>query len=268
MSPKLDLRVARHMVGADILKLRRHRPTMLTATVLSLGITLLYLFVILSRHGGHLPGEQTLLNGTELMGLYFGSFAAILIGAEAGTIDQTNGVDRDLAATGRTGSTLFLSRIPAAVFVALLFTLSGLFTTIAASYAFHGTAPAPRLVSVVESVGWVTLASTVLTTLAVCVSSITGSKGITLTAIIGWQTVATGIVYAATFLGSARDLALSIALCRLLPGPAIGTRAHPGSSIALLNYKLPMPASIAVLVIAAWVLIPIVAARAHANRQR
>ena len=109
------------------------------------------------------------------------------------------------------------------------------------------------------------LATAVVTTLAVGVGSLTGSRAITLTAIIGWQTVATGILYLATFLGAARDLVLVFALCRFLPGQAIGTRAHPGSTNALNNYKLAMPAVAAVLVILAW---QVIAAAAGAWRTR
>jgi len=53
-------------------------------------------------------------------------------------------------------------------------------------------------------------------------------------------------------LGAARDLVLLIALCRFLPGQAIGTRANPGSSNALYNYKLAMPAAAAAVIILAW----------------
>lgn len=247
------------MIAADILKLRRHRPTMATAAALSVGITLLYLAVILLRHGGRLPCAQTLADGTSLMGLYFGSFAAVLIGTEAGTIDLASGVFRDLAATGRSRALLFLTRIPAAVVVALGFTLSGFLLAVAAAFAFHGSAPAPGPGLVFSSAGWVALATTVVTALAVGVGSFTGSRSVTVTAIIGWQTIATGIVYLATFLGAARYLVLLIALCRLLPGPAIGTRAHPGSTNALVNYKLPMPVGVAIVVILTWTVLPAVA---------
>jgi len=244
--------IARQMIAADILKLRRHRPTMTAAAVLTVGITALYLTLILARHGGQLPGGQTLGDGTSLMGLYFGSFAAILIGTEAGTVDVDSGVFRDLAATGRSRTALFLTRIPAAVVVALAFTLGGLLLTIAAAFALRGASPAPGVGLVLASVGWVGLATVAATTLGVGIGSLTGSRAITLTAIIGWQTIATGILYLATFLGAARDLVLLIALCRFLPGQAIGTRANPGSSNALYNYKLAMPAAAAAVIILAW----------------
>jgi hypothetical protein len=248
--------ITRQMIAADILKLRRHRPTMTAAAVLSIGITLLYLAAILARHNGQLAGTQTLSDGTSLMGLYFGSFAAMLIGTEAGTIDLANGVFRDLAATGRSRTLLFLTRIPAAVTVALAFTLSGFLLTVAAAFAFHGIAPAPGLGVTLECAGWVVLTTAVVTSLAVGIGSSTGSRSITLIAVIGWQTIATGILYLATFLGGARYLVLLISLCRFLPGQAIGSRAHPGSTNALINYKLAMPASVAILVILGWSVIP------------
>jgi ABC-type transport system involved in multi-copper enzyme maturation permease subunit len=247
------------MIAADILKLRRHRTTMATSAALSVGVTALYLTVVLARHNGQLPGAQTLGDGTSLMGLYFGSFAAILIGAEAGAIDVTAGVFRDLVATGRSRTALFLTRIPAAVAVALAFTLGGFLLTVAAALAFHGSTPAPGVGLIAESALWVVLATAVVTALAVGVGSLTGSRAVTLTVIIGWQTVASGMLYLATFLGAARDLVLVFAVSRFQPGPAIGTRANPGSSNALNNLKLPMPAVVAALIILLWLIVPAVA---------
>jgi hypothetical protein len=244
------------MIAADILKLRRHRPTMATAALLSVGIAILYFAFIEARHHGNLAGPQALSDGAALMGIYFGAFAAILIGAEAGTIDLASGVFRDLVATGRPRSALFLVRIPAAIAIALILTLSGFAVTVAAACAFHGSALAPSAGLALEFAAWVALAIVVQTTLAVSIASLTGSRPLTLIAIIGWNTIATGLLYLASFLGHARDLVLLIALGGLFPGQQVGTRAHPGSSIALNNFKLPMPAVTAVLVILAWVAIP------------
>jgi hypothetical protein len=251
--------IARQMIAADILKLRRHRATMLTAALLSIGIAILYLAFIEIRHHGNLAGPQALSDGATLMGIYFGAFAALLIGAEAGTIDLANGVFRDLVATGRSRTALFLVRIPAAIAIAVTLTFTGFAVTSAAAWAFHGSAPAPSAHLAIKFAAWVALATVVQTTLAVGIASLTGSRSVALVAVIGWNTVATGILYLATFLGPVRDLVLLIALGALFPGQQVGTRAHPGSSIALNNFKLPMPAVPAVLVILAWAVIPAVA---------
>jgi hypothetical protein len=251
--------ITRRMIAADILKLRRHRPTMATAALLSIGIALLYFAFIEFRHHGNLAGPEALSDGASLMGNYFGAFAAILIGAEAGTVDLTSGVFRDLAATGRSRTALFLVRIPAAIVIALTLTLAGFVVAVAAACAFHGSAAAPSFGMAIEFAAWVALATVVQTTLAVGIASLTGSRPVTLVTVIGWNTLATGILYLASFLGPVRDLVLLIALGALSPGQEVGTRAHPGSSIALNNFKLSMPAAVAVLVILAWAVIPAVA---------
>lgn len=251
--------IVRQMIGADMLKLRRHRPTMATAALLSVGIAIVYFAFIEARHHGNLAGPQALSDGAALTGIYFGAFAAILIGAEAGTIDLGNGVFRDLAATGRSRTTLFFVRIPAAASITLPLTLSAFAVTVAAAYAFHGTAAAPTAGLALKFAAWVALATVVQTTLAVGIASLTGSRPVTLIAVIGWNTLASGILYLASFLGAVRDLVLLIALGSLFPGPQVGSRAHPGSSIALNNFKLPMPSAVSVLVILAWAVIPALA---------
>jgi len=251
--------VAHQMIAADMLKLRRHRPTMSTAVLLSAGIAIVYFAFIEARHHGNLAGPQALSDGATLMGIYFGAFATILIGAEAGTTDLASGVFRDLVATGRSRTALFLVRIPAAITIALSLSLSGFAVSVAAAYAFHGSAPAPTPGLALEFAAWVALATVAQATLAVGIASLTGSRPVTLIAVIGWNTVATGLLYLASFLGPVRDLVLLIALGDLFPGQQVGTHAHPGSSIALNNFKLPMPAVTAVLVILGWAVLPAIA---------
>lgn len=251
--------IAHHMIAAEILKLRRHRATMVTALMLSVGITVLYFAAIEFRHGGGLGGAQVLSDGSSLLGIYFGSFTSILIGTEAGTTDLANGVFRDLVATGRSRIALFLVRLPAAVAVALAFNFSGFVVTVAAVIAFRSPASPASLSLILQSAGWVALATAVVTSLAVGVASLTGSRSLTLTAVIAWQTIASMLLFTARFLGSARDAVLLIALGHLRPGVAYGTYVHPGSSNALPGYELPMSTGVALLVILAWAVFPAVA---------
>ena len=53
----------------------------------------------------------------DLLGVFMGPVAAVLIGAEAGAGDLAAGVFRDNVVTGRSRMALFLSRIPAALAV-------------------------------------------------------------------------------------------------------------------------------------------------------
>ncbi len=251
--------IAREMIAAEILKLRRHRATMATALLLSIGITVLYFVVIEFRHDGGLGGAQVLSDGSSLLAIYFGSFTAILIGTEAGTIDLANGVFRDLLATGRSRIALFLVRVPAAVVVALAFNLSGFVLTVAAAIAFRGSAAPVGPGLILQSAGWVVLATAAVTSLAVGIASLTGSRSLTLTAVIAWQTIVSTLLFTVGFLGSARDAVLQFALGHFRPGIAYGTYVHPGSSNALPGYELPMSTGVALLVILAWAVFPAVA---------
>lgn len=253
----MNAAIARRMIGAEILKLRRHRTTMLAAATLSVGTTVLYFLVIISRGNGSISADKALSSGSALLAMYFGSFAAMLIGTTAGTLDLSSGVFRDLVATGRSRVALFAVRIPSAVMVALAFNLGGFVVTAVAALACGDDEPGLGLI--MRYAGWVALATAVVTVLSVGVASLTGSRSVTLTAVIGWQTAATTLLFGAEFLGPLRQGLLSVALSHLRPGPAVGTRDLPGSSNALPGFVLPMSTTVTLLVLLAWVVVPIVA---------
>jgi hypothetical protein len=253
------------MIRAEVLKLRRHRPTMLAAGVLSIGLTVLYFVVIEARSNGNISAPKALSSGSALLAMYFGSFTAMLVGTTAGTLDLTSGAFRDLVPTGRSRVSLFLVRGPAAVAVALAFNLAGFAVTVLAAIAAGGDGG--QLGLILRYPGWVVLATTVVTVLSVGVGSLTGSRSLTLTAVIGWQTAATTLLYSAAFLGPLRQGLLSVALSHLRPGLAVGTREHPGSSNALPGLVLPMSTITAVLVLVAWMLIPVFAGARRVRTQ-
>ena len=259
----MSLASTRRLVTADVLKLRRNRGLLATALALSVGTVILYFAVLELRHEGRLGGAHALTTGSTLLGMYFGSFAAILVGTEAGTMDSSSGVFRDLVATGRSRAALVLARVPAAVLVAVTLNLAGFVLTSGASVLFRGPDPAPDLALVLQSAGWVVLATVVTTSLAVGVASLTRSRALSLTSVIALQTIVTGIVYSARFLGSAREAMPMIALTHLRPGVDYGSRAHPGSPNALPGYELPMPTVVAVLVLLAWAVVPVVVGVRH-----
>lgn len=248
---------ARRMVAAEVLKLRRDRATTSTAFVLAVGLTALYHLVVQARSGpAGVDAVRALSSGSTLIALYFGAFAAMLVGATAGTADRTSGVLRDLVATGRSRTVLFLVRVPAAVAVALAFTLTGFAVTVAAACAAPGDAPG--LGDVLRYGAWVACATTVVTLLALGTASLTGSRALTLTAVIGWQTAATTLLYSADGLGAARQALLQVALSHLRPGTAFGAADAPGSSSALPGFVLPMSTGVAVAVALGWALVPTV----------
>ena len=247
------------LVAAEIVVLRRHRSTMLTAFVLAIGVTVLYFAFTYARHDGSFAGDRSLANGTALLGIYFGSFASILIGTEAGCADLASGVFRDLAATGRPRSALYLARWAAGVVVALGFAVCGFLIALVAAFELRGHQAAPSLGLTAQSLAWVLLATLVVTSLAVGLASVTGSRSVTLTAVLGWQTLGTTLLFSLGSLGVLRDGLLLVALGALRPGIPYGTAAHPGSSIALPAPVLPMPGGLAICILCAWAVVPVLA---------
>ena len=230
---------------------------MATALLLSVGTTTLYFLTVRLRAGHDIDATRLLSSGSTLLGLYFGSFTAVLVGTAAATLDATNGVQRDLVATGRSRAALFLARVPAAVVVAVACNLAGFLVTVAAALTLRGGRHAPNPWFVLSFGGWVILCTTVMTCLAVAVAGLTGSRAMTLTLVVAFQTVATTVLFSAHFLGALRGGLPAVALSHLRPGPEIGTRAQPGSSGALPALLLPMSTTVAVAVLAGWVVVPL-----------
>jgi hypothetical protein len=219
--------VARQMIGAEILKLRRNRGLMAFAVLLSIGVAVIMFGFTAVEHAsnphryGPAGGVDGFGRAVTNLGLYFGMLTGILIGSEAGTADIASGVFRDLVATGRSRTALFLVRLPAAIAVSL------------------------TLVAVTFAVTLIALANAIVVTLAVGVGSLTGSRAVTLTAVIGWQTIATQILLNVTVLGSARGGLLTASLAQLIPVKGgVDVTVATGTAVAVLIGWIAVPTMI------------------------
>jgi hypothetical protein len=221
-----DLTVARQMIGADLLRLRKKRGfialvllVVLAPVVIATGYNVIEHASNPAAHGpaGGLHNFTRLL---EMLGLFMGPVAAILVGAEAGAGDLAAGVFRDNVLTGRSRMALFLARVPAALAVTLTVTAIGFAIGLAATFAFAGGLPTPDLSLIVQSAAWLALANSAVCVVAVGLGSLTGSRPDTITALIGWQLVLSPLLLQATSLGSIRNGLLSGVLQFLRPGPA------------------------------------------------
>ena len=240
--------IARDMIKAEVLKLRRNRSLVALALLLTVGVVLLFFGYNAVQHASN-PSKYGAAGGTHhfsralgMLGVYLGALAAILIGGEAGTADISSGVFRDLVATGRSRLALFSVRAPAALLVTLVFTMTAFLVAVAATFVFAGSLPTPSLSVLLQSAGWLILANAVVVSLAVAVGSITGSRALTLTAVIGWMTIVTQLLLNVTSLGSARDALVTPALGQLMPVQS--------------PTALTMATGVAVAVIAAWAVLP------------
>ncbi len=117
----MNATIAVQMAGADFLKLRKKRSTVIWALVLAVAPLVIY-FIFKGVQHSSSPKEHSPaggLNGFEdampVLALFFGPLAAIMIGTDAGAGDLAAGVFRDLVVTGRSRVALFAARVPAAV---------------------------------------------------------------------------------------------------------------------------------------------------------
>ena len=239
--------VALRMTGADFLKLRKKRGTLIWVLVLAL-LPVIVLFTVKAiQHSsnavqyGPAGGTSGFIDGLRLLCLFFGPLAAILIGVEAGTGDASAGVFRDLVVTGRSRLALFASRVPAALAVCWLVAVSGYLLVLLGTFAFASGLPTPDTALVLNGLGFALLATGVVCVVAVGFASLTTSKPAAITALIGWQLVASPLIANISSLGSGRDVVLSQAIAHFSP-------VHVGD-----RGLVTMSQGAGLLVIVAWI---------------
>ncbi|HSZ03812.1 MAG TPA: ABC transporter permease subunit [Solirubrobacteraceae bacterium] len=251
MNPTIALR----MVGADFLKLRKKRSTLIWALVLAVAPLLIYFIVRGLQHSSS-PAQNSPaggINGYEdampVLALFFGPLAAIMIGTDSGAGDLAAGVFRDLVVTGRSRVALFAARVPAAVGLCWLVMLVAYAVMIIGTYALAAGTPTPGGALVVNGLLFTLFATGILCVVAVGFSSLTGSRPAALTVLIGWQLVASRILENIESLGSSRKLILSQAVAHFSP---IGLGEHHGPRGGA---TVTMSTGTAVIVALAWIVI-------------
>ncbi len=222
--------IALRMTGADLLKLRKKRGTLIWVLVLAL-LPVIVLFAVKAIQHSSNPlkyeaagGTPGFTDGLRLLCLFFGPLAAILVGVEAGTGDASAGVFRDLVVTGRSRLALFASRVPAALAVCWAVMISGYLLVLLGTFAFASSLPTPDAALVLNGFAFTLLSTGVVCTVAVGFASLTTSKPAAITALIGWQLVASPLIANISSLGNGRDAVLSQAIAHFSPVHTDGGR--------------------------------------------
>jgi ABC-type transport system involved in multi-copper enzyme maturation permease subunit len=246
--------IAAQMFGADLLKLRKKRSTLIWALVLALLPVIVFFVVGAIQHSsdpsshGPAGGIENFHTGLRLLGgLFFGPLVAILIGVEAGTGDVSAGVFRDLVVTGRSRLALFASRLPAAIAVCWSVILAGYALILLGTFVFAGSLPTPGGALILNGLGFLLLATGVLCAVALGFASLTNSKPASIIALIAWQLVASPLIASISSLGSARDGVLSQALAHFSP-LSLDDGGRHGTSLS-------MSGGTALFVVVAWLVV-------------
>lgn len=199
----------RKMVSSEVLKLRRNRGQFLTALLLTVGVVIVDFAVAEGLHlynstsHGPAGGTSNFHNLITIL-TFIGSTAAIIIGAYAGSSDESSGVFRDLVASGRSRTSLYLARVAGAILFYLPFLIAALALGIAGTIIFHGNLPNPTAGDFFRN-AIVTIAVTIFyLTLSLGFASLTLSRSITVGVLLVWVLFAQRLIAAITFLGSSR----------------------------------------------------------------
>jgi ABC-type transport system involved in multi-copper enzyme maturation permease subunit len=241
--------IAWQMAGADFLKLRKKRGTMIWALVLAVAPVLIYFVVSALQHSsdpvkhGPAGGITNFHDGLRVLALFFGPLAAVLIGVEAGTGDASAGVFRDLVVTGRSRVALFATRVPAALAVCCLVVGTGYALLLVGTFAFAANLPTPPVSLVLNGFAFALVATGVVCVVSVGFAALTTSKPGAIIALIAWQLIASPLIANITSLGQTRAIVLSQALAHFSPVPLESGRR--GETVTISQ-------GTAILVTAAW----------------
>ncbi|MHB8241616.1 MAG: hypothetical protein ACYDHN_06455 [Solirubrobacteraceae bacterium] len=244
--------VALRMTGADVLKLRKKRGTLIWALVLAIAPIVIFFLVTAIQHSsnpgryGPAGGTINFRDGLRVLSLFFGPLAAILLGVEAGTGDASAGVFRDLVVTGRSRLALFATRVPAALAVCWSVILISYGLLLLGTFAFAGNLPTPDAALALNGLAFALLATGVLCVVAVGLASLTTSKPGAIIALIAWQVVASPLLASIGSLGSGRKAILSQAIAHF--SPVAVERGGHGADVT-------MSSGLALVVLVIWLVV-------------
>ncbi len=245
----MNAHVLTSMISAEYLKLRKRRSLLWWSVILTcLTVPVVYAVLAIlhltdAAHYGPAGGGAHLGDSLQALAL-LGGIAGVMIGATAGAGDLGAGVFRDLAATGRSRLALFGVRLPGALLLFVPLLVVGLALATVCSILLAGSLPQPSVTLVLQYGAWLMVATCLPMILALGISSLLGSRTITVGVLLGWQLAAGPLLGAMGFLGKVRDGISVIATDRLLPASASGNSGSVAASMSL---------GVALVVIAAWI---------------
>ena len=207
------------LVSAELLKLRKRRG-LLWATLALVVVPVAIAYAVIAVLHAADPGKHDGAGGTDNFAgaldvlAEVGLVAAIIVGVTAGAGDVGAGVFRELVVTGRSRLSLFAARIPSGLAYLAPFVVTAFAIAAVVATTVSGPDDAPGVSLVAHYGGWLLLVYTFAFTLGVGVGSLTGSRGISVGVLLGWQLALSPILLATGKL----DVALpAAALERLEP---------------------------------------------------
>jgi ABC-type transport system involved in multi-copper enzyme maturation permease subunit len=233
------------LIKAEVLKLRRRNGMLAVAFALTLGLLAVAYLVTAIQHGGNpakygpAGGAKGFEDSIEFLAV-MGFVTGVIVGSTAGAQDLDSGVFRDLAATGRSRTALFLARVGGAWVVVLSILGITLAADVVGGFLLADGSATPSLGDIGQAAGMALASGALAAALAVGLAALFGSRGPVIGILIAVHVILEPQLQGAGFLGDARQAIPTSALNR------IGDQATAG-----LDYKVALGTAIAVVV--AWI---------------
>ena len=238
------------LINAELLRIRRNRALVIWAFILTTGaVTAFYLIAQGfhwndSVHNGPAGGAENLRHPLMIISIV-GGVAAAIVGTSVGVSDLSSGVFRDLVVTGKSRMALFAARVPGMLAFWIPLVLTAFVVAVAFNFAFAGNLATPGATTIVKDGLWVLMVDCIALITAMGVSSLIGSRGISIGVLLAWQLAVTPLVLNISQLGVTRELLLTAAAARVQP--FVGGDRN----------QLSMSLAAAILVLGAWVAVPL-----------
>jgi ABC-2 family transporter protein len=242
------------LVRAELLKVRKRRGLVATTAALTV-LPMIVVYVILvilhaadpAKHGPA-GGAKNFADSLNFLGALT-LVAGILVGATVGTGDLGSGVFRELVVTGRSRLALFAARVPAGLAFLLAPVAIGFTVSATAATLLAGSLDPPGAGLIVHSAAWLALLASLSFVIALGISSVVSSRGTSIGVLLGWLLVAMPLLMQISSLGVLREGLIGAATDRLEPAAVLGNGGT----------QVPMSLAAAVVVVAAWAIVPLAA---------
>lgn len=234
----------RAMVGAELMKLRKRRGLFWSTLVLVVAPVVVGYFVLTLQHAlepehaGPAGGIANLRSTYEFL-TQVGMVAAIMVGVTAGGGDLGAGIFRELVVTGRSRMALFGVRFPGGILFLAPYVLAAAALASVASVVLPSSGRGPDAMLMLEYAGWLALALLTGLALAIGIGSLLSGR-VAIGLVLAWQFILTPLLLGT---GKLDPLLVAAALRRIEPGSTNGS----------------VSPTVAVLTIAGWTLIPLLA---------
>jgi ABC-type transport system involved in multi-copper enzyme maturation permease subunit len=225
------------LVGADLLKLRKRRGLVAVVSLLTIASIVVTYAVMETLHlvnaAKHGPaGGLTNLGHVTFVVAALGGVAAAIVGSAAGVGDLDAGVYRELAVTGRSRASLFLSRIPAGFAFLLPFVVAGYALACVCAIVFAGSTQTPSVHLMVVGGLWALLEVTFYYLFSLALSVLIGSRSYAIGIVLAFRLAITPLLGSIAALGIVREFLPGIAMQALAPA-GYGDSLRQGPSIGM-----------------------------------